>query len=393
MYRFKTVDFYVFREVLSPLCMGLLVLTFALVVGRLLKLIEMMVNHGVTPMQILQLLGYIIPGFLELTLPMAILLGTLLGFGRMSADHELIAARACGISLYRLAAPVMLLAVCTWALASWMAFEVRPWANSSLRAQLYHLVRSNATAGLKEKVFNRSFPGLVVYVDRIKPPDTRLSGILISDERNPREQSTIIARKGLVIPNENSETITIRLTDGSVFGSDVDGTSTHISRFGTYDLTIRPGEALGVIHHDPTEMSMHELRSVIARGRATGHRNYEAETEYAQKFTVPMATVLFALLGVTLGLKPARGGQSERFGICLAFFFLYYVLMKAGEALAEAGRVNALLAMSIPDMVFAAMALWLFHRSATDRADQSRGPGDAIWDFVERIGAHHREAA
>jgi lipopolysaccharide export system permease protein len=393
VYRFKTVDFYVFREVLSPLCMGLLVLTFALVVGRLLKLIEMMVNHGVTPMQILQLLGYIIPGFLELTLPMAILLGTLLGFGRMSADHELIAARACGISLYRLAAPVMLLAVCTWALASWMAFEVRPWANSSLRAQLYHLVRSNATAGLKEKVFNRSLPGLVVYVDRIKPPDTRLSGILISDERNPREQSTIIARKGLVIPNENSETITIRLTDGSVFGSDVDGTSTHISRFGTYDLTIRPGEALGVIHHDPTEMSMHELRSVIARGRTTGHRNYEAETEYAQKFTVPMATVLFALLGVTLGLKPARGGQSERFGICLAFFFLYYVLMKAGEALAEAGRVNAFLAMSIPDIFFGVMAVWLFHRSATDRADQSRGPGDALWDFVERIGAHHREAA
>ena len=105
MYRFKTLDFYVFREVLGPLCLGLLVLTFALVVGRLLKLIEMMVNHGVTPMEILQLLGYIVPGFLELTLPMAILLGTLLGFGRMSADHELTAARACGISLYRLAAP------------------------------------------------------------------------------------------------------------------------------------------------------------------------------------------------------------------------------------------------------------------------------------------------
>ena len=104
MYRFKTLDFYVFGEVLSPLCMGLLVLTFALVVGRLLKLIEMMVNHGVTPMEIMQLLGYIVPGFLELTLPMAVLLGALLGFGRMSADHELIAARACGISLYRLAA-------------------------------------------------------------------------------------------------------------------------------------------------------------------------------------------------------------------------------------------------------------------------------------------------
>jgi lipopolysaccharide export system permease protein len=392
VYRFKTLDFYVFGEVLSPLCMGLLVLTFALVVGRLLKLIEMMVNHGVTPLEILQLLGYIVPGFLELTLPMAILLGTLLGFGRMSADHELIAARACGISLYRLAAPVMVLAVLTWGLASWMAFQVRPWANASLRAQLYHLVRSRATAGLKEKVFNRSFSGLVVYVDKIKPPDTRLSGILISDERNPHEQSTIVARKGLVVPNEKAETITIRLTDGSVFGTDSDGTSTHVSRFGTYDLTIRPGEAFGAIRHDPQEMSLGELRGVIARARAAGHPNYEAETELAQKFTVPLATLLFALLGVTMGLKPARGGQSERFGICLAFFFLYYVLMKAGEAMAEAGRLDAVAAMSIPDIFFATLALWLFHRGATDRADQSRGPGDAIWDFVERIGSR-REAA
>jgi lipopolysaccharide export system permease protein len=393
MFRFKTLDFYVFREVLNPLCMGLLVLTFALVVGRLLKLIEMMVNHGVTPLEILELLGYIVPGFLELTLPMAILLGTLLGFGRMSADHELIAARACGVSLYRLAVPVMVLALGTYALASWMAFEARPWANSNLRAELYHLARSRATAGLREKIFNRGFSGLVVYVDKIKPPDTRLAGILISDERNPRETSTIVARKGLVVPDERSETITIRLTDGSVFGTDSDGLNTHISRFGTYDLTIHPGDALGMNHHDPEEMSLAELRGVIAQGRASGHPDYEAETEFAQKFTVPIATLLFALLGITMGLKPARGGQSERFGICLAFFFLYYVLMKAGEALAQAGRLDAFVAMSIPDLFFAVLAFWLFHRSATDRADQSRGPGDAIWDLVDRIGSHHREAA
>jgi lipopolysaccharide export system permease protein len=392
VFRFKTLDFYVFREVLGPLCLGICVLTFALVVGRLLKLIEMMVNHGVTPLEILQLLGYIVPGFLELTLPMAVLLGALLGFGRMSADHELTAARACGISLYRLSVPVMVLAFMAYALSSWLAFDVRPWANASLRAQLYHLVRSRATAGLKEKVFNRGFSGLVIYVDRIKPPDTRLSGIMISDERNPREQSTIVARRGLVIPNEKAETITIRLNDGSVFGTDPDGVSTHISRFGTYDLTVRPGEALGVIHHDPEEMALGELLSVIAKGRASGQRDYEAETEFAQKFTVPVATLLFALLGLTMGLKPARGGQSERFGISLAFFFLYYVLMKAGEALAQSGNLNAFVAMSIPDIVFAALALWLFYRSATDRADQSRGPGDAIWDLVERIGTR-REAA
>jgi LPS export ABC transporter permease LptF len=316
----------------------------------------------------------------------------LLGFGRMSADHELTAARACGISLYRLTAPVMVVALGSYALSSWLAFDVRPWAHANLRSELYHLARSRATAGLKEKVFNRGFSGLVVYVDRIKPPDTRLSGILISDERNPHQTSTIVSRTGLVVPDEKNETITIRLTDGSVFGTDSDGASTHISRFGIYDLTIHPGEVLGVIHHDPQEMRVDELRRVIAQGRASGKPAYEAETEFAQKFTVPIATVLFALLGVTMGLKPARGGQSERFGISLVFFFFYYVLMKAGEALAESGKLNAFVAMGIPDAFFAVLAVWLFYRGATDRADQSRGPGDALWDFVERVG-QRREAA
>ena len=382
------------REVLGPLGLGLLVLTFALVVGRLLKLIEMMVNHGVTLGEVAVLIGYIIPGFLELTFPMAMLLGALLGFGRMAAEHELTAARACGVSLYRLTAPVMLLALVAYGLSSWLAFDVRPWANFKLRYQLYHAMRARATAGLKEKTFNRGFSGIVVYMDKVYPPGTRIAGILISDERNPREQSTIIARNGLVLPDEANETIAIRLTDGTVYGIDADSGTTHISRFGTYDLTIHPGEALGVIHHDPQEMSWAELRSVIGEARRSGKPDYEAETELVQKFTVPVVTLLFALLGVTLGLKPARGGQSERFGISLAFFFLYYLLMRAGQNLAEVGKLNAVVAMSVPDVVFAVLAGWLFYRGATDRSDQSRGPGDVIWDLVERLGQHrHREAA
>jgi lipopolysaccharide export LptBFGC system permease protein LptF len=86
-----------------------------------------------------------------------------------------------------------------------------------------------------------------------------------------------------------------------------------------------------------------------------------------------------------LGLKPARGGQSERFGLAIALFFLYYSLMRAGEALAERAQVNAFFAMSIPDLIFAVLAFWLFLRSATDTADQGRGTGDLLWDLVERF--------
>src|SRR5215472_16391717 len=137
MYRTKIIDGYVAREILAPFGLGVLLLTFALVTARLLKLTEMVVNHGVTLGVVGSLIGFIMPAFLELTFPMALLLGVLMGFGRMSTDQEMTAARACGVSLYRLAVPVMIVALGVYALSSYFAFSLRPWANSNLRDKLY----------------------------------------------------------------------------------------------------------------------------------------------------------------------------------------------------------------------------------------------------------------
>ncbi len=386
MRRFGTIlDRYVMREVIGPFLLGVVLLTFALVAGRLLKLTEMVVNHGVTLGEVLGLVGFIMPGFLELTFPMAVLLGVLLGFGRMSGDQELTAARACGVSLYRLAAPVMVLALVVYAVSSWFAFQVRPWANANLEDRLYQLTRTRSSAGLREKVFNRSLPGIILYVDRISASDSSLGGVLISDERDPTQQNTIVARTGLLLPDEAHKAVTLRLFDGSIFGQDLQNQASHVTSFKSYDLTVRPQEELGLQQHDPEEMTLGELRSAIYKARASRQPDYTAETEVARKYTVSLATLLFALLGVSLGLKPARGGQSERFGVSVALFFFYYLLMRAGQTLAERGILGAWLAMSIPNAAFAVLAVWLFYRSATDRGDQGRGPGDLLWDLVERF--------
>ena len=91
------------------------------------------------------------------------------------------------------------------------------------------------------------------------------------------------------------------------------------------------------------------------------------------------------VLGISLGLKPARGGQSERFGVSVALFFFYYSLMRVGQTLGERGVLNAFVAMAIPNLVFIALAVGLFIRAAEDRGNESRGPGDIIWDMIERL--------
>jgi len=236
----RIIDRYVAAEIIGPFVMGVGLLTFALVTGKLLKLTEMVVNHGVGLGEVMSLIGFIMPAFLELTFPMAVLLGVLLGFGRMSGDRELIAARACGISLYRLALPVIAVAMVVYAMASWFAFSVRPWAGSNLQAELYRLTRTRSTAGLKEKIFDNSFPGLVLYVDHISNNNGSLQGVLISDARSSAQQNTIIAERGIVVPDEHNENITLRLFDGSVFGRDPSTHDSHITSFLIYDLNVEP---------------------------------------------------------------------------------------------------------------------------------------------------------
>jgi lipopolysaccharide export system permease protein len=391
--RFKIIDRYVGREVIAPFALGVLLLTFALVTGRLLKLTEMVVNHGVTLGDVASLIGYIMPAFMGLTFPMAVLIGVLMGFGRMSGDRELIAARACGMSLYRLAAPVAGFALMVYALSSWLSFVVTPWANSHLREELFQLTQTRSTAGLREKIFNRNLPGMVVYVDRVAASDGMLHGVLISDARNPGQQNTIIARSGIVVPDAEHRAITLRLYDGSVFGVEASNDTSHVTSFRIYDVSVRPDEALGIGDLDPEEMTPVALRAAIAKARAAGNPDRDAETELASRYTLPFTTILFAVLGIPLGLKPARGGQSERFGVAIALFFLYYSLMRAGEALAQRGNLPALLAMSIPDLVFAILAAFLFVRAAADRGDQGRGAGDFMWDAIERFERRHEAAA
>jgi lipopolysaccharide export system permease protein len=388
---FAIIDRYVAREVLAPFGVGVGLLTFALVTARLLKLTEMVVNHGVSIADVLGLIGYIMPAFLEMTFPMAVLLGVLMGFGRMSGDQEMTAARACGVSLYRLAVPVIAVALGVYAVSSWFAFSVRPWANSNLTKKIFELTETTSSAGLKEKVFNSNFPGLVIYVDQISTSDESLKGVMISDARDPKQQNTIVASNGIIVPGKEG-VITLRLFNGSIYGVEPKSESSHVTSFHIYDLSVEPSESLGVRAEDPDEMSYAALLATIRKARAAGKPDYDAETELAGKYTIPFATLLFALIGIPLGLKPARGGHSERFGVAVALFFLYYSLMRVGETLAQRGKIDAFIAMSLPDLAFIALAFWLFTRAATDRGDQGRGPGDLIWDLVERY-ERSRQAA
>src|SRR5262245_4590642 len=173
----KILHRYIFREVVTPFLLGLGIFTFVLLIARLLKLIELVVNRGLPATQILELLGYLMPAFLEVTVPMAMLLAILIAFGRLSADAEMIAMRSSGLSIYQLAPPVILFVGMATGMTALLSMYARPWANHNLKHELWDIARTRATAGLRPQIFNDEFPGLVIYAEQIDSRTDRPSPV------------------------------------------------------------------------------------------------------------------------------------------------------------------------------------------------------------------------
>ncbi len=365
----KIVDRYILRELCVPFILGILVFTSILLIVRILKLVELVVNRGVPLLQILKLFSYILPAFLEVTVPMALLLATLVAFGRLSSDSEIIALRASGVSLYRLLEPVGLFAGVVTILTLGLSVYARPWGNSRLRTGLYEIVKARASAGIKPHVFNDEFAGLVIYVDHIEPPGNNLEGILISDTRDQKLHNTVFARSGVLFSSEKTHTLTLRLFNGGMFSASARSGEYQDTRFKTYDINLDLGTALAQLKarpKDASEMTVPELKIAIARKAAAGEPSLVERVELQRKFSIPFACLVFAALGVPLGIQPTRAVHSRGFSVSLSLIFLYYLLLTLGQNLGERGTLAPLVAVWLPNVILSGFAAMLLVRAARE---------------------------
>ena len=210
----KILTRYIFREITLPFCLSLLIFTCILFTTRILELIDLVISRGVSILHIGKMLLFVLPSFLEVTVPMAFLLAILWGFGRLSTDREIMALKSCGISLSQMAVPLSLLTVVLLGISFFLTLSVRPWSNAGLDRVFYDVSKTRATAGLKEKTFNSEFSGLVIYAEEIEPPGTVLKGIMIADSRTLHRKDTIFAHNGLIVPNAKGNLLTLRLNKG-----------------------------------------------------------------------------------------------------------------------------------------------------------------------------------
>ena len=244
----RILDRYIYKEMGPPFLIGVGVFTFFLVIDRIYQLTDLVITKNVPFALVLPLLLYMLPAFLALTLPMALLVTVLLVCGRLAGDLEVAALKASGVSPLRLFRPFLAIAIIITLLISWLTLVVGPWSSGAFQRQLFRIFQSRATTGIKERTFSASFSQFVIYVDEVSASQVRLKGMLVSDERNPEQSRIIVAREGRLLSDEATRRITLRFLDGSINESDVtDRRRFRQTYFSLYDMTLPVDSPLAAV--------------------------------------------------------------------------------------------------------------------------------------------------
>ncbi|HEY7745525.1 MAG TPA: LPS export ABC transporter permease LptF [Desulfuromonadales bacterium] len=362
---------YIAREIAIPTLLGLIIFTFVLLMGRILKLVELVINKGIPAGEVVKLFGYLLPSFLVITIPLAFLLGVLLGFSRLSADSETIAMKASGISLYGMLKPVLALAILASLFTAYLTLYAGPSGSSAFRTQVFQIAASRASAGFQPRVFNDEFDGLVLYANDIQERSGILEGVFISDERVGTTPSIILARTGRVIPDRNALTLTLRLEDGTIHRrpDDKERDNYQVIDFSTYDINLNLGQQLPDTpqrRKKESELSTRELQTARDQAESPAERS-GLTVEWHRRLILPMAPLLFALIGVPLGIRSQRSGRGGGFAAGLVVFLLYYLLLSFAETLAVEGGLNPVPVIWAPSVLFLAGSLVLLYMSAQEK--------------------------
>ncbi len=367
----RIVHRYILQEISVPLFMILCVLTFVLLMGRILQLMDLMINKGVAVADIGKLILYLMPSFLTITIPVSLLISILIALGRLSRDNEIIVLKSSGLSLYQLLPPIVFVSLCAFIITAVTGFFLVPYGNFATKNLLFGMARQKASIGVKERVFNGDFAGLVLYAEELPSQQDFMRGVFISDNRTLKEPTTIIARRGYFVSDPDSMVVTLRLQDGSMHTVDGDAGTYKKVDFTSYDINLdlsaSIGGGSGEITKDSKEMSLTEL---ISESRTPGLKETalkEIIIELHKKFTLPFACIVFGIIGVPLGISKHRSGKSRGFVIGLMVIMIYYVLQIGGEALGETGMLPPAAGAWISNILVGAVGVYLLITAAKEK--------------------------
>ena len=383
----KILDRYLVRQIVPPLLLALVGLTFVLMMPPIMQNAAKLIEKGVSWPIIVRVLITLVPQALGVTIPMALLYGILFGLGRLSADREFVALQACGVSVFRVFRPIALLAVLACAATAYNMIVALPDANQTFRQITYDIIASGAESDIKPRVFFTSFPNRVLYVRDIQPA-TGWKDVFLADATQPEHTVVFVAKSGHLALDREKRTVELVLENGTQHTTSRDQPEDYdANAFESTVIRVDPETIFPrtqIVKGD-NEKTIAELNQAVAENTAHNLPSNSQLYTIQQKFSLPVACLVLALIGVALGASNSKEGKLAAFALGTGVVFVYYIILYSARAGAFAGRLPAAFAPWLVNVILGAagVALMWWRARSTDRPIRltlprfRRGGGDS----------------
>lgn len=362
----KTLHLYLTRQVVASLLMTVAVFTFVFMLGNVLNEILGLLVKGQVPFRVVfQALGLLIPFVLIFALPMALLSATLLVFGRFSADQELTAARAGGISLVSLVTPILLLSLVLCGVSAYVNLEFGPRSRVAFKNLIFQLEAKFVSAQLPERQVIKDVPNHIIYIGR--NDRGRLENVLVM-RRETNTTITLRAARGVVYPPDTNRMVRVELLNVTGFiNADEKSNPTSFSRFlldlDFGSLSDRKQKATRLTNYTFNQLRA-ELRSLKDAGAGADLAS-PVRVQMHRQVAFSFACFGFTLIGIPLGIRVHRRETNISFALAVVLVLVYYSFVVAAESLATRPELYPHLIVWIPNFVFqivGAVLLWRANR-------------------------------
>jgi len=368
----RLLDKYISREVASHALLGLAVFTFVFFVPQLVRLMDLVVRHsgGIGTVTLLFLCT--LPPALTFTIPMAVLVGVLIGLGRLSADSEIVALHALGVSLRRLLVPIGFVALVCGILNLVITFWLGPGSVRTLRSLEDQIRSTQIPYAVEPRVFDERFPHLVLYVQDVEAAATAWRGVFLAESgANSTPTEITVAAKATILSGPSKDQIELDLGAGSTHEYDPrDPNRYNVTTFGESTFPVD----VSTTSSRPKSVALSAAeKSTLDLLRDRGPSWRESRVEFQRRLAFPAACLVFALLGVPIGVRPRRGGRAAGMILTLVLIGGYYFLFVTGAHLAEQGSLSPWFGIWVANIVASIIGVVLFVR-----IEEIRGPNRVI---------------
>ncbi len=369
-FRPTLIDAYVLTEVASPFIGGIAFFLFVFLMFQALRLADFFIVHGIPGAILLKMTSLLIVSFLPTSIPLSFLIGVLVAFGRLSADSELVAMKANGMSLFRLSFPVLGLSVMVSIVSILLNLEWVPWADRTFKNMLVRVGNTKVVSSLREGSFTSGFYDLLLYADKVDPKTNQMKKVFLYDEREPKNPMVVVAKEGRIVQVDRDSEIggsaVLELKTGDIHRNDTETETYQKINFKDYRLYLAVEEGQGEGALKPRMLSHHELLDRISRAeREKNDDEYkDFRTEYWRRVATALTPLIFVFFGIGFGTVRTRAVRAGATLIAFLVIVAYWGLQAFATVLSKKGILPPPLAMQLPNLVMTIFGIYGFRTAS-----------------------------